>query len=227
MGEKVEGNPLPFLFLHFLILLEVCFVIIIKQTQIQQSTSQELQHLRDRIPERRRYNVSDDELIDKIKRGDETAAEELIDRYYAAILRYCGWHCSNREKAEDLTQETFLKLFRSLPRYKGRNRFKSYLYTIANRLCIDESRKMSFYSLEDAEEIADGQNEIAQAEHREEISRLLSVLSDVQREAVLLHFGQELGFAQIAEVMGGSRRTAQSRVRNALRLMRKECGDER
>lgn len=86
---------------------------------------------------------------------------------------------------------------------------------------------MSFYSLEDAAEIADEQNEITQAEHREEISRLLSVLSDVQREAVILRFGQELGFAQIAEVMGGSRRTAQSRVRNALRLMRRECGDER
>lgn len=171
--------------------------------------------------------MSDDELIDRIKGGDETAANELIDRYYAAILRYCGWHCANADRAEDLTQETFLKLFRSLPRYKGRNQFKSYLYTIASRLCIDESRKMTFYALEDAWEIADGKNEIARAEHREEIRRLLGVLSDVQREAVILRFGQELGFAEIAKVMGGSRRTAQSRVRNALRLMRREFGDER
>lgn len=165
--------------------------------------------------------MSDDELIDRIKGGDEAAAEELIDRYYAAILRYCGWHCSDPERAEDLTQETFLKQFRSLPRYKGRNKFKAYLYTIANRLCIDESRRMSFYSLEDAEEIAGGHNEIAQAENREELRRLLSVLSEVQREAVILRFGQELGFAEIAKVMGCSMRTAQSRVRNALRLMKK------
>lgn len=165
--------------------------------------------------------MSDDELIDRIKGGDEAAAEELIDRYYAAILRYCGWHCSDPERAEDLTQETFLKLFRSLPRYKDRNKFKAYLYTIANRLCIDESRKMPFYSLEDAEEIAGGHNEIAQAENREELRRLLGVLSEVQREAVILRFGQELGFAEIAKVMGCSMRTAQSRVRNALRLMKK------
>lgn len=171
--------------------------------------------------------MSDDELIDKIKGGDEDAAKELIDRYYGAILRYCGWHCPDSEKAEDLTQETFLRLFRNLSWYKGRNRFKSYLYTIANRLCIDESRKISFYSLEDAAEIADGKNDYVQAEHREEISRLLGVLSEVQREAVLLRFGQELGFAEIAEVMGCSRRTAQSRVRNALRLMRRELGDGR
>lgn len=171
--------------------------------------------------------MSDDELIDRIKGGDEAAAEELIDRYYAAILRYCGWHCSDPERAEDLTQETFLKLFRSLPRYKSKNKFKAYLYTIANRLCIDESRRMSFYSLEDAEEIAGGHNEIAQAENREELRRLLGVLSEVQREAVILRFGQELGFAEIAKVMGCSMRTAQSRVRNALRLMKRECGDER
>lgn len=171
--------------------------------------------------------MSDDELIDRIKSGDEAAAEELIDRYYDAILRYCGWHCAAPEKAEDLTQETFLKLFRSLPKYRGRNKFKAYLYTIANRLCIDESRRMPVYSLEDAEDMADRKNMIAQAEHREDIGRLLGALSVEQREAVILRFGQELGFSEIAKVTGCSMRTAQSRVRNALRLMRKEFGDER
>lgn len=117
--------------------------------------------------------VSDDELIDRIKSGDEAAAEELIDRYYDAILRYCGWHCAAPEKAEDLTQETFFKLFRSLPGYRDRNKFKAYLYTIANRLCIDESRKRPIYSLEDAGELATGQNEIVQAENREEIRRFV------------------------------------------------------
>lgn len=171
--------------------------------------------------------MSDDELIDRIRGGDETAAEELINRYYAAILRYCGWHCSCQEKAEDLTQETFLKLFRSLPRYKGRKKFKAYLYTIANRLCIDESRKIRIYSLEDAEGIASGKNEIVQAENREEIRRLLGVLSQEQREAVILRFAQGLKFSEIAKVTGCSMKTAQSRVRNGLRRMKKEFGDER
>ena len=56
--------------------------------------------------------LSDDKLIDQIKYGNERAAEELITRYYASILRYCRWHCSSVEKAEDLTQETFYKLFK-------------------------------------------------------------------------------------------------------------------
>lgn len=55
--------------------------------------------------------MSDEKLVEQIRLGDENAAEELIKRYYTSILRYCSWHCSGPEKAEDLTQETFLKLF--------------------------------------------------------------------------------------------------------------------
>ncbi len=57
---------------------------------------------------------SDDDLVERIKLGDEKAAEELIKRYYTSILRYCKRQCFNPEKAEDLTQETFLKLFKNL-----------------------------------------------------------------------------------------------------------------
>ena len=89
--------------------------------------------------------LSDDELVEQILLGNENAAEELIKRYYTSILRYCRWHCSNLEKAEDLTQETFLRLFKNLSGYKGKKKFKAYLYTIANHLCIDESRKVEFY----------------------------------------------------------------------------------
>ena len=83
--------------------------------------------------------LSDDELVEQILLGNENVAEELIKRYYTSILRYCRWHCSNLEKAEDLTQETFLKLFKNLSGYKGKKKFKAYLYTIANHLCIDET----------------------------------------------------------------------------------------
>lgn len=104
--------------------------------------------------------LSDDKLVEQIKCGDEQAAEELITRYYASILRYCRWHCSSVEKAEDLTQETFYMLFKNISGYKGKRKFKAYLYTIANRLCIDESRKKPLYSIEDEEIIIDECDEI-------------------------------------------------------------------
>lgn len=170
--------------------------------------------------------MSDDELVELIRSGDEKAAEELVKRYYISILRYCRWHCSSIDKAEDLTQETFLKLFRSLPEYKEKRKFKAYLYTIARRLCIDESRKVSLYSLDMEEDFMDERNVILQIENRAEISRLLKLLSPEQKEAVILRFGEQLSFLEIAKVMGCNMRTAQSRVRSALKIMRKGKKDE-
>ena len=171
--------------------------------------------------------LSDDKLIEQIKAGDEQAAEELITRYYASILRYCRWHCSSVEKAEDLTQETFYKLFKNISGYKGKRKFKAYLYTIANRLCIDESRKKPLYSIEDEEIIIDECDEILRMEDKAEVNYLLSTLSPEQRESIILRFGEQLEFHEIAKVMGCNMRTAQSRVRNGLKIMRKEQGNER
>ncbi len=170
---------------------------------------------------------SDDDLVEQIKLGDEKAAEELIKRYYTSILRYCKRRCLNLEKAEDLTQETFLKLFKNLSGYKGKKKFKAYLYTIASHLCIDESRKMEIYPLENEEQIEYECDEMRQIEDRSEINHLLNALSPEQREAVILRFGEQLKFREIAKVMGCNMRTAQSRVRNALKIMRKEQENER
>lgn len=166
--------------------------------------------------------MSDDELVRQIQYGDEGAAEELVTRYYSSIMRYCRWHCSSQEKAEDLTQETFYRLFRSLSQYKGKNKFKAYLYTIANRLCIDESRKVQTVLLEDEKNAVSGRNEIHQAEDREAVRHLLNALPPEQREVIILRYGEQLSFAEIAKVTGSNVRTVQSRVRYALQAMRKE-----
>lgn len=118
--------------------------------------------------------LSDDELVEQILLGNENAAEELIKRYYTSILRYCRWHCSNLEKAEDLTQETFLKLFKNLFRYKGKKKFKAYLYTIANHLCVDESRKVEFSPLEDEENIVHEYNDIVRLEDTSNYKTMIS-----------------------------------------------------
>lgn len=168
---------------------------------------------------------SDDDLIEQIRLGDEKAAEKLIKRYYTSILHYCENHCFDKEKAEDLAQETFLKLFENLSRYKEKMKFRAYLYTIANHLCIDARRKIEDYYLDDEEQIDDRRsNEMSGVEDQSEVDHLLKVLSSEQREAVILRFGEELSFWEIAKVMGCNMRTAQSRVRNALKIMRKEAG---
>ena len=169
--------------------------------------------------------MSDDELVELARQGDEDAACQLVRRWYGPILRYCRGMCGSADKAEDLTQETFLRLFRSLERYRGRGRFGPFLYTIADRLCIDESRRLRQWPLE--EQLADQRDGIGQAEDRAVTDRLLAALNADQRRAVLLRYGEQLSFRQIAQVTGCNLRTAQSRVRCALKIMREVYGDEK
>lgn len=166
--------------------------------------------------------MTDDELINRIRDGDERSAEELVTRYYAAVLRYCRWHCADDGRAEDLTQETFLRVFKNLAQYGKRDKFKSWLYTIANHICIDESRRMTWCTLSD--ELPAECGAFSELEDRDETERLLQRLSEEQREAVILRFAQQLSFKEIAAVTGCSLRTAQSRVRCALEIMRKGWG---
>lgn len=112
---------------------------------------------------------TDDELAIRAGSGDEDAAELLIKRYYSSILRYCRWHCPDMETAEDLTQETFIRLFRHLDSYKSRGSFKAWLYTIANRLCIDESRKTLFSLLADQDFPAADDGRLHRVEDKEQI----------------------------------------------------------
>ncbi len=171
--------------------------------------------------------MTDDDLVKQIKLGSEEAAEELIKRYYLPILHYCKRRCFSLEKAEDLTQETFLKLFQNLSGYKEKKRFKAYLFTIASHLCIDESRKTKVYSLENENEIRHECKELYQVEDEMEIAFLLDFLTWEQREAVLLRYGEQFSYGEIARIMGCNMRTAQSRVRNALKIMRKGKKNER
>ena len=170
--------------------------------------------------------MSDEELVKRIRQGDTAAEEELICRYYSPVLHYCGCYCGNRQTAEDLTQETFLRLFKSLPDYREEGKFKAYLFLIARRLCINEGKKVPTYSLEDKENLASARNELDRADDRDEIRRLMEGLPPEQREAVFLRFGMRFSYRDIAKATGCNLRTAQSRVAYALKNMRKRMRHE-
>lgn len=84
--------------------------------------------------------MRDAQLIRRIQAGDRTAADTLIERYYTAILRYCARHTPCTQTAEDLTQEVFLHLFRTIGSYREQGQFRAYLYRIAYCLCVDAAQ---------------------------------------------------------------------------------------
>jgi RNA polymerase sigma-70 factor (ECF subfamily) len=84
---------------------------------------------------------TDDELVLKAQQGDVHAFDELLERYHGKIYGLTYNMTSNREDAEDLTQEVFIKAFQALPRFKGKSSFYTWLYRIAVNKTINYRKK--------------------------------------------------------------------------------------
>lgn len=121
---------------------------------------------------------------------------------YDKIYRYCYFKVNNKEIAEDLTQETFLKYF-SQTSYINRGKSLAYLYTIAKNLCIDfyrnNNREQYLY------EETLGIDDISVFETSIAIRQAVSTLPDDLQELLLLRFANDLGIGEIANIMGISR----------------------
>lgn len=168
--------------------------------------------------------MSDDgELIKRLEAGDAAAAEVFVERYYADILRYCLWHVPSPALAEDAAQETFLKFLRYLGRYQHRGRCRAFLYQIARHTCIDMARQRHWQEapLEAAPELAASDSALAEWQATWQLRQMVAALPEAQREIVLLRFGQDLTLREIAAITNLPLRTVQSRLRAALKVLKR------
>ena len=180
--------------------------------------------------------MREDKLIKRIEQGDISAADELIEKYYPEILRYCIWHAPNRTLAEDATQETFLKAIRYMNRYIHRGKFRAFLYKIASNTCIDMWRKqetikefpegMKLEQMQLQMDMSYEESGFHEVQVLLDMQRMIRVLPEEQRESVILRFGHDLTLQEIADVTGIPFRTVQSRIRLALKKLKMEYGKE-
>lgn len=166
----------------------------------------------------------EDKLIQRMEQGDTEAVEELIEMFYADILRYCLFHVRDRSLAEDAAQETFLKVIRFHDRYtSSRGKFKPFLYQIAANTCIDIGRRtrQTEVSLEQlTKEVSYVERGYEDARSDVALKQLLRSLPDELQELVLLKYGQDLTLREIAQVTDLPLRTVQSRLRAALKRLK-------
>ena len=180
--------------------------------------------------------MREDKLIKRIEQGDISAADELIEKYYPEILRYCIWHAPNRTLAEDATQETFLKAIRYMNRYIHRGKFRAFLYKIALNTCIDMWRKretikefpegMTLEHMQLQMDMRYEESGFHEVQALLDMQRMIRILPEEQREIVILRFGHDLTIREIADVTGIPFRTVQSRIRLALKKLKMEYGKE-
>lgn len=145
-----------------------------------------------------------------------------LKEQYDRILRYCFYKVHNRELAEDITQETFLRFLEN-PQYHGINKDLQYLYTIAGNLCINHyRRKKPSEELKDT--IPDGTDFEEEVLNNTALRNAIKKLSDEDREIILLRYANEVPIGVISELYGVSRFKMGRRIKRILLVLRKDFG---
>lgn len=185
--------------------------------------------------------LADEALMLAFQQGDARAFEQLVQRHRAAVFNFLLRLLGDRARAEDLLQETWLKVVRSAPSYEKKAKFTTWLYTIARNLCVDASRRDRHRvaaSLDQAagadpdgdarplvDRIPDSRPMPDRAAHglqvREAIELALKKIPEEQREVFLLREYAGVPFKEIADVTGVPENTVKSRMRYALEGLRR------
>lgn len=143
-------------------------------------------------------------LIRKMKQGDEDSFDAFVRKYYKDILNYCIYHYPDREYAQDITQEVFVRFFSSLSKYHFIGKTKSYLYTIARNLCKDYLKKMREIPVDEWEAYGgaeQNENHIEGILDKLTLEKALKGLSEEMREVIVLYYFQELKLTEIADIL--------------------------
>lgn len=186
---------------------------------------------------------TDEDLMVMYQRGEVRAFEVLLARHRRPVFNFLLRFVGDRATAEDLLQDTFMRIIKGAEAYKRQAKFTTWLYTIARNLCVDQARRRKHRNhasldapldrsedhgnlmdmLPNAEVATDRQS----ANHQlyERMHRAIASLSDDQREVFLMREFLDLPFKEIADVVGVPENTVKSRMRYALEKLRQLLDD--
>ena len=166
-----------------------------------------------------------------LRRRDPDLLDRLIEQYQHRLLRYLVYLSGNRDLAEDLFQETWIRVLERGHQYDGSHEFSTWLYAVARNLTIDYLRKKSpvsldglleeeqYVSLEPADTRPLAWDVVAQHEQAERINAALVGIPAEYREAVVLRFQEGMALEEIATVTGAPLGTVKSRLYRGLNLL--------
>lgn len=185
--------------------------------------------------------LSDYELVEKFIKGSQTSIETLINRHRNRVYTYIYLIVKNQQLAEDIFQDTFIKVVQSLKRgkYTDNGKFLSWVIRIAHNLIIDHFRREKQFNITTREDyktdifnsrkLAYGtiEDEMVQSQIITDVRGLIDELPADQREVVMLRHYGGLSFKEIAEHTNVSINTALGRMRYALINLRKLIGEKK
>ncbi|WP_440895112.1 RNA polymerase sigma factor [Amphibacillus sp. Q70] len=159
-------------------------------------------------------------LIYYSKQGDQLALEQLIQTYYDDIFRYCYRRCfGQKELAEEITQEVFLKLVDHIKEYRFTGKFRNYLLTIAVNLCTNTlSKKQLPTSTIDITSLSSSckdsvVEQMIVDEKRKLVKTLIDALPAIQKDVIILRYYHDLKLKDIARILNIPLSTVKSRLK--------------
>jgi len=184
-------------------------------------------------------SLSDAEIMLRVKAGDQSAFEYLVQKYRRPMLSFMYRMARNAAAAEDLAQEVFLRVYRSRESYEASAKFTTWLYRIATNLAVNHARDTRHerpevqVSLDEPDEESGTTLELPDAslnaeqamvvrERMRAIRRKVEALPEQQRLAVIMHKYQQMDYKQIAEVLKKSESATKSLLFRAYETLREQ-----
>ncbi|HBE40135.1 MAG TPA: RNA polymerase subunit sigma-24, partial [Bacteroidales bacterium] len=180
-------------------------------------------------------SISDYELIQRFIEGEQSCFGQIIHRHKNKVFAYISLYIRDQALAEDIFQDTFMKVIQSVKtgKYQDNGKFISWVMRIAHNLIIDHFRRIKQMNtisndeyesdLFNSKKLADStvEENIIKRQIQKDVRKMISQLPDDQREVVILRHYADLSFKEIAEITDVSINTALGRMRYALINMRK------
>jgi RNA polymerase sigma factor (sigma-70 family) len=175
---------------------------------------------------------TDEELIEEIHQGSQAAMEVLVRRYYKVIFAYLYRKTTDYHLSLDLTQETLIKMIKSLSIYKGHGKFSHWLIIIAVNVCRDyfrgrqyrDRQMIPFESSTSYETIDNIEDLLSQKAERAQIQNALQELSESQREAIVLRYYHEMKVCEIAKATSSNESAVKSRLFQGIAKLKRILG---
>jgi RNA polymerase sigma-70 factor (ECF subfamily) len=166
--------------------------------------------------------VDDDRLMHDVCNGSTDAMAVLVARYHARLVGFCAKQTRDDAAAEELVQETFLRLWRARASYRAEGKLAVLLYTTARNLCRNHARSLRRHQPVELAEVhaPDPVDALLDRERWRDVTAALGELPPKLREAVTLRFEHQLAYDEIAAIVGANESTVRSRVHHAIGQLR-------
>ncbi len=171
-------------------------------------------------------------LVRKIRKGDRDAFASLVDRYQGRIFNFTYQFFRNSDLAAELTQETFLRVFRFVKKFDTKRKFSTWIFSIAKNICIDEHRKLNKSQVVSLEDLPQQSSKHSDSLHHKDPSYIsmryeermlleeaVALLPEKYRAAIILCYFQELTYQEVADVLGLNLSLVKVRIFRAKKML--------